>query len=254
MKRKLTVRMFWEILSPIIMYLMVTTLTLIALDILMLAMPVYIDSALLRQCISSVVVFFFLWATYTQSKENKKGMDKKAALFAVLLGGSFAIVWNTILGMSGIAEVSDGYNQVAENFYTGKLVLEIIALCIVIPIVEEILYRGIVYVRLRSWLGVRWAIFISAVIFGLVHMNLVQFVYATVFGFVLAYMTEKTGNFYAAAAAHMMANLTSVLRAETSLMDWMDKGIAGKFGSMGLFLICSIFCIYWFYKKDEINV
>ena len=33
------------------------------------------------------------------------------------------------------------------EFYTGRLMLEILALCIVIPIVEELLYRGIVLQR-----------------------------------------------------------------------------------------------------------
>ncbi len=60
--------------------------------------------------------------------------------------------------------------------------LEILALCIVIPIVEELLYRGIVLQRCVAAFGERAAVFVSAAVFGLLHMNLAQFVYAAVFG------------------------------------------------------------------------
>ena len=42
-------------------------------------------------------------------------------------------------------------------------------------------------------------------------MNLAQFVYAAVFGVLLAYVTNVTGSIAGAIAAHMAANLTSTL-------------------------------------------
>lgn len=243
--------MFWEIVSPLFLYFIITALTLVALDFLMLAMPQYLKSMVFRQLISSIVVFFFLWTTYTQNKREKTGVTKKAVCISLLIGVCFAIAWNNILGLTGIVNFSEGYRQVSKTFYTGQIVLEIAALCIVIPIVEELLYRGIIYDRIRSWLGMKWALVLSAIIFGLVHMNLVQFVYATVFGVVLAFMTEKTGNFYAAAIAHMAANFTSVLRAETTVFSFLDKSSMVMFVITILFFIISAVCIRWFQNLDS---
>ncbi|MBO5371699.1 MAG: CPBP family intramembrane metalloprotease [Lachnospiraceae bacterium] len=213
---------FWDVISPIFVYFIITTLTLIALDFLMLVLPITEESALFRQLISSLTAGAFLWTVYRQSDLGKREIKGKYLAVSVIIGGCFAVAWNNILGLTGIQNYSQSYAQVTETFYTGRLLLEFMALCIVIPIVEELLYRGIIYARIKKWLGIKAAVLLSAIIFGLVHMNLVQFVYAAVFGILLAFITEKTGNFYAAAFAHMAANFTSVLRAETSVFAFMD--------------------------------
>ncbi len=220
----------WNILYPICIYFAVTTMVLYLLQSIV---PETADSKLFRQLLTSLAVFPFLYSFYHQDQEMrgkaislKKWKEAKPslAILAVtfVVGGCFALAWNNVLGVLRISEYSASYAQVQETFYTGRMLLEITALCIVIPFVEELLYRGIVYGRLKDWLGVRYAVFISAVIFGLIHMNLVQFIYAAVFGLLLAYFREAAGNLLGAVTAHMAANLTSVLRAETSLFAFMD--------------------------------
>lgn len=124
-----------------------------------------------------------------------------------------------------LGDYSASYAEITKTFYTGRLLLEIFALCMVIPIVEELLYRGIVYKRAVDWLGARYAAVVSALIFGLIHMNLVQFIYASLFGLLLAYFAEVTGNLTGAIAAHMAANLTSVLRTETRVFAFLDQSM-----------------------------
>lgn len=87
-------------------------------------------------------------------------------------------------------------------------------------------------------------------------MNLVQFIYASIFGLLLAYFTEVTGNLTGAAAAHMAANLTSVLRAETNAFDFLDQNPVIRTVSMlGLFLISAagIFCIVRQERNRRLN-
>ena len=171
-----------------------------------------------------------------------------------LVGGCFAVAWNNILGMLHIIEYSNSYGQVVETFYTGNLLLEIVALCMVIPYVEELLYRGIVYGRIRDWLGVPIAIVVSAIIFGAIHMNFVQFVYATVFGVLLAWFAEMSDGIWGAVLAHMAANLTSVLRAETKVFAVMDKNMSVQIiVTVVLLLIAGVLCIRLRAKKDEIS-
>lgn len=244
----------WNIIYPIAMYYVVTTLTLFMLDFIL---PETMDSKLLRQLITSVVAFPVLYSFYAPDQILRgKGVirkDKvvwrfqltpakvKQCVLIGIIGGCFALAFNNILGMIQIAEYSAAYKQVEETFYMGRITLEILALCVVIPIVEELLYRGIVYGRLRDWLGIKAAVLVSAVIFGLVHMNLVQFVYATVFGLLLAWFVEVTEDILGAVIAHMVANLTSVLRAETGVLAFMDENVwVQVVVTVGLLVVCGV--------------
>lgn len=63
---------------------------------------------------------------------------------------------------------------------------------IIAPVSEEILFRGLLCGSLRPY-GKRFAIFGSALLFGLFHGNLVQTPYAFCAGLVLGYVAEEYG-------------------------------------------------------------
>ena len=74
-------------------------------------------------------------------------------------------------------------------------------------------------------MGKKWrAILLSSLIFAMVHLNLVQFIYAFGMGIVLACCMEVTGHVYGAILAHMTANLIAVLRTECGLFPWFGDG------------------------------
>lgn len=252
MKEKKAAQVF-AIIYPVFLYFVMTAVALSLLDYIL---PESVDTKLSRQLATSLVALPMLAVFYR--KEKKEGGAKQTRIFFVLAvmfatGGCFALAFNDLLGLFRLVEYSPSYVQVEETFYTGRLMLEILALCIVIPIVEELLYRGIVLQRCVAAFGDRAAVFVSAAVFGLLHMNLAQFVYAAVFGVLLAYVTNVTGSIAGAIAAHMAANLTSTLRAELGLFAFADAGpailalaMAGLFGvaGMGIFMI-------WKMAKEE---
>lgn len=241
----------WNILYPILIYFAVTAFALYVLDFVL---PETIDSKLFRQMLTSLAALPFLYSFYHQDKKMRKKTQKMqiadtAVMF--LVGGCFAMAWNNLLGMVRIAEYSASYAQVEETFYTGKITLEIAALCIIVPIVEELLYRGIVYERAKDWLGARYAVIISAVIFGAIHMNLVQFIYASVFGLLLACFMEVSGNLFGAAAAHMAANLTSVLRTETKIFAFMDANPINQAVITAALAVAAASGIVWLMRQKK---
>lgn len=84
---------------------------------------------------------------------------------------------------------------------------QITAACVLAPVVEEMLFRGII---LRSFLQQYergYAILGSAVVFGFAHGNLYQFVGATCFGIVAACLYERTRKLLPCIAMHAAANL-----------------------------------------------
>jgi len=73
---------------------------------------------------------------------------------------------------------------------------------------------------LKLYFGVTPALIGSALIFGIMHVNLVQFLYAAVIGLFLAFVLEKTGKLSMAVFGHIAANLVAVLRTETGRLDF----------------------------------
>lgn len=125
---------------------------------------------------------------------------------------------NNLISMSPLISLSEGYAAASADFYGSTLALELIGSAVLTPILEEMLYRGILYHRMREMMGIVPSVLLSSLIFGLIHFNLVQFVYAFLLGIVLALFVERTGHFYASAAAHMVANLLAVIRTETGFL------------------------------------
>lgn len=86
-----------------------------------------------------------------------------------------------------------------------------VTVCLLAPVVEEMLFRGII---LRSFLHQypsRPAIAGSAFIFGLAHLNLYQFVTAFLFGLVAGWLYERSRSLWPPILLHAACNFTSVV-------------------------------------------
>jgi uncharacterized protein len=84
------------------------------------------------------------------------------------------------------------------------------AAILLIPVAEELLFRGVLYPSFRRSLGRRRAIWASAVLFGAVHFNLMTFLPLTLLGLLLAWLYERTGNLLAPIVAHSTFNLANL--------------------------------------------
>lgn len=80
--------------------------------------------------------------------------------------------------------------------------------CICAPILEEIFFRGSIFVCNRE-MGDGFAIIICGLMFGLWHMNYGQFMLAFCFGVGFSFMTLKTKSLYPSIICHFINNLMS---------------------------------------------
>lgn len=214
----------------------------------------FLDSAILLQAVSvSVCLAAFIWFAYREHvtvKSRKKTVFRYPASFcyavAVVMCGIvnnyiFAVIQSKFQDHA----LSEGYARVTEVFYQQDLALEIITLCVLAPVAEELVYRGFVYQRLRTKSSETMAAVFSALLFGALHFNLVQFFYASVLGILLAHIVYKTGSLIAAAAAHMGANLVSVLWTETDWLDFLNLDGWQRYAAAGTCLVLTgIFISY----------
>ncbi len=80
--------------------------------------------------------------------------------------------------------------------------------CLLGPVLEELLYRGFLLQTLRKY-NERFAIFISAAIFGLMHQNYQQFFLGFLVGIPLAVVTIKCGSLLPAIFTHIIMNTSA---------------------------------------------
>ncbi len=111
-----------------------------------------------------------------------------------------------LLGDS-LVQYSDAINSLMGDwpFWVAFLLIAVApAIC------EELLFRGYMLGGLKDKLKPIWVIIITALTFGLYHMNVPQGIYATLLGCVLAWVTLKTQSIIPAMLMHFTANLISV--------------------------------------------
>ncbi len=82
--------------------------------------------------------------------------------------------------------------------------------CLLGPVLEELLYRGVILQSMRKY-NERFAIFLSAIIFGLMHQNYQQAILGFLVGVPLAIVTIKSGSIVPAIFTHIFLNTFATL-------------------------------------------
>ena len=160
-----------------------------------------------------------------QEQIQKLPVNKKAPLYqyiwTFILGVTVCVGGNVLIVMTNLAFVSESYQNTSAAFYAPPLLVQVVCLGFIIPISEELLFRGLLFKRCRGLMGFWPAALSISLLFGFSHGNLVQFLYAVGLGLLLAYVCEKYGSLKAAFLLHMTANLTSVIMTRTGFLDWV---------------------------------
>lgn len=112
-----------------------------------------------------------------------------------------------------------GYSEVANQLSTTReSIIQLIITIVLIPIYEEIFYRGIIFGYLRKNFNIVLAILFQSLIFGLMHLNLVQGIYTFILGIVLALVYIYTDSILGNITIHIIFNLLGLLVIPKLLM------------------------------------
>ncbi len=160
-------------------------------------------------------------------KERLRGFvpNKKAALWkygaVIIMGAALCIGVNNLMILGNLSTMGEEYQEIMEILYSAPLAVQAASLVVLVPVCEEMVFRGLIFQRLRERTTFMQAAFHSALVFGLMHMNLVQMIYGFLLGLVFAYVYEKYGSVKAPVAAHMTANFVSVMGTQNQWFEWL---------------------------------
>lgn len=168
---------------------------------------------------------YFGDTSYVVTRRNKALLKRDAVLvaaYAVALG----LGLNILTAWFQMFRISQAYEQVAGIQYSVSLPVGLVIYGILTPFTEELVFRGIIYNRIRKYFPLPVTMFTSALIFGCFHGNIVQMIYAIIMGMALALVYEIYGRYLAAPLLfHCSANIVVYLLSKSNVFSQGDTPV-----------------------------
>lgn len=267
-KRGLSV--IWELAAPLLLYMVISDMTLFAGQ--MLGGGVTEVQVLPVNAMGATLAAIPLGIWYREKRrgsnalyEQKQGVARSGAyqsgafygsvMLIILLAIGACVFFNNLLMILDIS--SAGFDRVRRMLAGPSLPVQIICTGLVIPFAEELVFRGLVYERLRDELPVWGAVLVSSVYFGIFHGNLVQGIYGVILGCMMAVLYQMYDSLAAAWLFHAAANLTSIFMTRLGMQQFLaehEVWMAAATAVGGILTLSSAYKIRKVKKQHEIIV
>ena len=162
-------------------------------------------------------------------KDSKGKIDEKMLtgyMFLVALAFLSALGFNLLFYLIGFTESSESFTQTATAQFGVDFVMGILLYGILSPFAEEAVFRGLIYNRMKRCFNLPVALTVSSLLFGCYHGNLVQAVYGTILGLLMAYVYERYESFAAPVLFHAVSNMSIYILAYGNSFAEIDHSIS----------------------------
>ena len=120
------------------------------------------------------------------------------------------IIYIPVLLMADDLDVSGPARDLVDKASGGGILLLILAVVVGAPIVEEIFFRGLTLRALEARMRRRTALVVSAFVFGVVHLQFLQFPALLAIGLICGWLAQRDGRIGRAIWAHVGFNAVTV--------------------------------------------
>ena len=202
------------------------------------------------------LIFFIISRNNIFKFMNKTYVKPTKLVPMIMIGMGVAMIANfaanlfdqniSIFGLENHASL----NSVAKT--APEIILYIISTAIVPAFAEEFAYRGIVLSSLRRF-GDGFAIFCSALLFGAMHGNTTQIIFAFLVGLVFAFVDVKTNSIIPSVIIHFLNNFYAVITDILQTNDIFDKQFIYiiYFGLIVAFCVIGFLSFVYLTKSDK---
>ncbi len=177
-----------------------------------------------------VAIIFIPLLIKDYKKYNKDKNIKINYFYLIILGIILSLIYNIF------AYYFNFFLKTSLFDNNNNLIITLISTGLIGPIIEELMFRGIIYNELKNKYKNMKAILITTIFFAIIHFNIIQILYALAIGFILIFVYEKYKNIKAPIILHMASNITTTL--------FLPILVQNNFIiNYGIFLICLILLI-----------
>ena len=181
-----------------------------------------VSTAIIQIGIMFLIPFFMYMALFHKGPKQLfadfgyKRIGLKAVLVCIGLGVLGFVINIYVSSFFSILLNFAGYNYPAtssESAYSTfpKFLFGVLSTAIMPAICEEFLHRGLLLRGSRRSYGYKFAIVTSSICFGLMHLNIQQFFFATVLGLLMAVVDLVADSIYPSMIMHFCNNFFNVL-------------------------------------------
>ena len=191
--------------------------------------------------LSSLVMLVFLHFTgyYRLSLGLLRSLAPRPLFLSTLLVFTSMFALNIFVQWFPLKDnLSDVFSGLSRN------PLGIFTLAFLAPLLEEVFFRGAIQGVLMRFFGRPWpAIIVAALVFGIIHWNPVQVVYATLFGLVLGWIYYRTGSLLSVIVGHVLNNSLAVMTTVAfSTAD--EQAVANSSTGIAGFVLFAVLSVY----------
>ena len=252
--QKLSLPLIWQLIYPFILFALAQG---VAANVHLLGLRGNISGII--SVIAYLIAGFFIWkAVQLRLVKAKADMwlshirgDKPITYaFAVVGMVSAVLGMNVLLEVLGITQKARIYEALQADPNAVGFYVRILAVGICLPIVEELLFRGVLYDFLKGFTKRFVAMVVSAFIFGLYRLSHGELLLALVLGWIFVYTYEYFGSFAFPVAFHIFAGILTCVISYTVLA-------VGPLYCMPVGIVCVVISIVCFvmmeYKKTHVK-
>jgi len=173
----------------------------------------------------------------------------KVIIYSVILGLVMFLfnifvssMFNGVLSAFGHRGAAGGGGGMPNAFTgVGGLMVMMFIVAVLPGFCEEVTHRGFLMRGLSDRIGIINAITVSSLLFGLMHLNIVQFFYAMILGWLMAVAVYAMRSIWPAVIMHFMNNGLSVYLSFASTYGWFGGDFLRSFAT---FFGGTIFFVY----------
>ena len=175
-------------------------------------------SAAISAAIVLIILIFF--RRQANKKQTDKDMTKKGGQICLLFFETILLLLllSNILNISPIINRSDTFNEYLNVLKSSPVIFLLLNTVVMSPLIEEIMFRGIALEQLKGEFKDVTAVIISALLFGIVHQNIVQFIYAFVGGVLFGVIYLLSNSLLCTYILHALVNLITVVRTYNNII------------------------------------
>lgn len=202
--------------------------------------------------VSAVMAVIFFGRMYLKERNSfLKENNKEINIFVMIaFGVMLSMAAGSILSAMNIDNIYGSYEKTSSLLLNGNIVYRLFALGVITPAAEEIIFRGLVFNRVKKQYGSLYGIVVSSLMFGVFHFNLVQGLYAFIIGMAFAYCYELTGDLKVPVYMHMSINVLTVLSDYYGLNSITDGNTVFKVVLTLMECIISVYLFEMIVKKS----
>ncbi|WP_311245325.1 MULTISPECIES: type II CAAX endopeptidase family protein [unclassified Microbacterium] len=173
-----------------------------------------IAGAALSSLVALVMALAYRWGSTGSLRAGRASPRARTGQFWLAAAAGLVSCW--LLGQTAAVWLysaigSEGFDAVSQTRMDSPVWLVLLTGILLAPIGEEALIRGIAYPVLRRHWPVMAAAVLSAVVFALLHGNLVQIALTVPLGVLLALVYEHSQRLWPVIAMHVLFNVASTL-------------------------------------------